>query len=351
MNRRSRRTKSGAYVYRWFTVMSVVLMVGGVFAFGFLAWLENAVEGTLADYNPVWMIGMLPLMAFVATPINLFINRQIHRHLDTLTESMNAVANGRSGVYIPTAAASAFTDVYENFNKMAGEIEGAQRLRTEMVDNFSHELKTPIASINGFARLLQSEELGEERRREYLAIIVKESDRLAVLARETLLLSKLEAQEIVPDPQPYNLGRQIQNIAIQLESDWAGKDIELSAELPDAQFVGNANLMESVWTNLLTNAIKFTPRCGEIAVRLRDEGDRLVVTVADTGIGMSEEVQKRVFERYYQGDASHTAEGHGLGLSIVRRIVRLCGGTIAVESKEGEGSTFIVTLPKGRDLR
>ncbi len=341
-------SRSSRYVIKWLRILSVVLMIGGVFAFGFIAWLSNVIEGTESYYDPIWMVGMLPLMLLIATPVNLFISRQVQRHLDTLTRSMEDVANGKSGVYIPTANADAFVDIYENFNKMAAEIEGIQRLRTEMIDSFSHELKTPVASINGFARLLLEEDISPEQRRKYLEIIVKESDRLAVLARDTLTLSKLDAQEILPNRVSYRLAPQIQECAINLEREWSAKNIDLTADfIEDATFCGNAELMASVWTNLLTNAIKFTPKNGEIKILMRQSGEYLSVSVSDTGIGMSQEVQEHIFERYYQGDTSHAAGGHGLGLAIVKRIVQLSGGSISVESREGEGSTFTVTLPKG----
>lgn len=234
--------------------------------------------------------------------------------------------------------------IYEDFNKMAAEIAGIGRYRNGIADSLSHELKTPVASINGFAKLLLEENLPQEKQKKYLEIIVKESDRLAALAKNNLLLSKIDAQEIVTDKEPYNLSRQIQDIAISMETEWSGKNINVSADLPDAIYDGNANLMESLWQNLLSNAIKFTPKNGDISITLSEAEDGISVSVADTGKGMSEEIREHIFERYYQSDASRASEGHGLGLSIVDRIVRLCGGKIIVDSKEGEGSIFSIIL-------
>jgi len=343
---KKKHSAAARHINKWLALLSGIIAVGGVMAFGLIAYIANAAGESAETYNPLWMVYMIPVMLAIAVPVTIFIAKSIYKHFNTLTEAMNAVANGGTDVYIPTSRASAFAGLYEDFNKMAAEITGIQKLRTEIVDGFSHELKTPVASINGFARLLLDEDLPEDKRKKYLQIIVKESDRLARLSQDNLMLSKIDAQEIVTDKKPFNLGRQIQDIAISMESAWSDKNINLSAELPDAVYEGNQNLMESLWRNLLSNAIKFTPKNGDISINLTDAKENITVTFADTGIGMSAGVKEHIFERYYQGDASHAGEGHGLGLSIVKRIVKLCGGKITVESKEGEGSAFTITLPK-----
>jgi len=349
INKKSRRVKhsaAGKRINKWLALLAGVMAVGGVMSFGLIVWIANISGERAETYNPVWMVYMIPAMLVIAVPVTIFIANSIYRHFDILTEAMNNVANGKTDAYIPTAGASAFAGIYEDFNKMAGEIAGIQTLRDQIADGFSHELKTPVASINGFARLLLEEDLPEEKRKKYLQIIVKESDRLARLSQDNLLLNKINAQEIITDKKPYNVSRQIQEIAIVMENAWSGKNIGLSAELPDATYEGNANLMESLWQNLLSNAIKFTPKNGEININLTDANDNITVSFSDTGIGMSKEVIGHIFERYYQGDTSHAGEGHGLGLSIVKRIIKLCGGKITVESKEREGSVFTVILPK-----
>jgi len=353
-NKHSEAAKS---VNKWLGISAAIIAIGGVFGFGLIAYIANIKSGN-KDYDPLWMIYMIPFMLVITVPITILIARSIYKNFDKLSAAMNDVANGETNVYIPTAKPTAFTGIYKDFNKMAAEIAGIQRLRTAMVDGFSHEIKTPIASINGFAKMLLEEDLTEEKRRKYLEIIVKESERLAAFSKDNLFLSKIDAQEIIIK-EPYNLGSQIQDIAISLEKMWSEKDINLTAELPEVIYKGDANLMASLWTNLLSNAIKYTPKKGEITITLTETKKDIrtsrsaqepcasvVVTFTDTGIGMSEEILEKIFERYFQGDTSRSSEGNGLGLSIVKRIVRLCGGRIAVQSKEGEGSTFTVTLPK-----
>jgi signal transduction histidine kinase len=333
------------YINKWLAVLAIAMALGGVFAFGFLAYLANVIQGNAAGYEPVWMIGMIPFMLVVATPITVFIAKVVYKHLDTLSRAMHDVSDGKTDIYIPTAKAGVFTELYENFNTMTAEIISVKSLRNEMVDGFSHELKTPVASINGFAKLLLEENLTEEKRRTDLGIIVKESDRLAALSKNALFLSKIDTTEIIADKKPYDLAAQIKDIIIGQELSWSEKNINIGAELPDTVYNGNADLMESLFSNLISNAIKFTPKNGDITVTLKTGAGEIVFSVADTGVGMSKDAMEHIFERYYQGDASRNAGGHGLGLAIVKRLVTLCGGTVTAESREGEGSTFIVRLP------
>lgn len=345
-HKRPQTNLGSKYITKWLSILAILLMIGGTFAFGFIAFFANLFNGTQDYYDPIWMIAMLPLMALIATPISLFINKQIRKHMDILSEKMNAVANGNTNVYIPTADANAFCGLYEDFNKMVAEIQSIQVIRTDLVDSFSHELKTPIASINGFANLLLEEDLSEEKRKKYLQIIIKETERLSLLAKNSLLMSKIDSQEIISDKKPYNLAKQIQDCAISLETEWNAKNIDITAELEEVIYEGNANLMDSVWINLLSNAIKFTPNNGEIKIKMKISQENIHVSISDTGIGMSQEVLANIFHKYYQGDKSHSSNGHGLGLSIVKRIIQLCNGSIEVQSTQGEGSTFCVILPR-----
>jgi len=344
---KSRKPHSAAArnVNKWLGILAGIIALGGVFGFGLIAYIANTKSGN-KDYNPLWMVYMIPFMLVIAVPITILIARSIYKNFDKLSVAMNDVANGKTDVYIPTAKASAFAGIYQDFNKMAAEIAGIQKLRNEIVDSFSHELKTPVASINGFAKMLLEEDVSVAKRKKYLEIIVKESGRLASLAKDNLYLSKIDAQEIIADKKSYNLAGQIQDIAISMEKMWSDKNINLSAELPDVIYNGDCTLMASLWTNLLSNAIKYTPKNGDITITLAETKNEITVSFTDTGIGMSAEAQKHIFERYFQGDSSRSSEGNGLGLSIVKRIVGLCGGSITVESKEGEGSAFMVTLPK-----
>ena len=236
-------------------------------------------------------------------------------------------------------------DVAENFNKMTAELKSVHTLRNDFINDFSHEFKTPITSINGFANLLLETEVTEEERRQYLTIIAEESSRLSKLAEETLMMSRLDSQQNIIDQEWYALDEQIRQNLILLSKDWGAKLIEIDTDLNPVSYLGNPALMSHIWLNLISNAIKFTPGHGRIAVNLKESGGKIYVSVADNGKGMTKEETSRIFNKYYQADASHATKGLGLGLSIAHRIVELCGGEIQVASTPGEGSTFTVILP------
>ena len=199
--------------------------------------------------------------------------------------------------------------------------------------------------IRGFAKQLQSEEITDAQKKEYLDIIVSESERLANMSTNVLLLSKLENQQIVSDRTDFYLDEQIRNSIILLEETWSGKNIELELELDEIKFNFNEEMLSHVWINLFSNAVKFTPENGKISCRLYSDGSNAVCKISDNGVGMDEETLSRIFEKFYQGDTSHKTRGHGIGLNIVKRVVTLARGSIDAQSVKGQGSTFVVTLP------
>lgn len=344
MKKKTNLSDGSKYMLKWVFFIAVCLILGGTFSFGIVLVSAEAISGK-EGIDPVWMVGMIPLMCLVAVPVTYIIAKQVTRALEVLLGGMEEVANGNLEVYIPTAHAKDFGKVYDNFNKMVAEIQSVQSMRNEMVDFLSHELKTPISSVSGFAKLLQEKNLSPEKRQEYLTIIIKESERLASLTNNFLLLSKIDSQQIVSHKKTFSLNAQLAECAICLENQWASKNIDLSADLIDIEFEGDPELTESLWMNLLGNAIKFTPKNGEINLRMQTEGAWVIVKISDTGIGMKKEVREHIFDKFYQAQGAQSQQGHGLGLSIVKRIVELCEGTITVESEEGVGSTFTVSLP------
>ena len=339
------KSKESFLLLKWILLIAVCLILGGVLSFALILMSANLLNND-QYINPIWIVGMVPLMTLVALPVTYLIYRQVTKNVTVLVRSMAKVAGGDLDTYIPTAEAKDFKDVFENFNKMVAEIQSLEAIRTTMFDNLSHELKTPIASISGFAKILDEKELSDGKKKQYLKIILTESDKLDKLVKSILLLSKLNAQEIVTNKEPYSLTEQLQDCVIALENDWTAKNIDISAELDEVIYNGEKQLLSSLWTNLVSNAIKYTEKGGAVTLSLTTKEDSIVVKISDTGIGMSAETIKHIFEPHYQADGSHTLGGQGLGLSIVKRIVKLMDGTIAVESKENEGSTFVVELPK-----
>ena len=303
-----------------------------------------ALRDYVPAYDPILGIGMIVPMGIVVGLISYVAMQTTNRHLSGLIAGISRVADGDFAARLNVEKGGPFKGVYSNFNRMSAELQGVQTLRKDFIDQFSHEFKTPIMSINGFATLLLEEKVSEEERRQYLSIIASESERLADLSSSTLLLAGLESQRFVLNKEPYALDEQIRQCVILMAPQWTKKALDLSAELDPVIYKGNADLMKQVWINLLSNAIKFTPEHGEISVCLKESGGTIAVAVSDTGKGMSSEETARAFEKYYQGDPSRSSKGLGLGLAIAKRIVELCDGRIEAHSSLGEGSVFTVYL-------
>ena len=261
--------------------------------------------------------------------------------------ALQKVAEGDFSVRIEDSAVFANFNLAKNFNYMVSQLDSVETLRENFVSDFSHEFKTPIVSIAGFAKLLKDPTLTAEQRNEYLDVIIDESNRLVELSESVLLLNRLESQEITKEK--YQLDEQMRQCVLMFEQQCATKGIELNVDLQDHVVVNsNYKLLSQVIVNLLSNAVKFTDSGGTINVSCKTKGLNVLITVADTGCGMDEETKSNIFNKFFQGDTSHTTPGNGLGLSIVKKIVELLDGQIFVESKVGEGSKLTVLLIKDK---
>lgn len=238
--------------------------------------------------------------------------------------------------------------IIENFNKMAEELSGIETLRADFVANVSHELKTPLAVIQSDAAMLQAPDLTREQREQYTRSIIAATRRLSGLVSNTLRLNKLENQQSFPERREYDLNEQLCRCLLSFEEAWEEKGLTIQAELEEPVPVhSDPELLELVWNNLISNAVKFTEPGGSVRVTLTREEGWAVVTVSDTGCGITPEVGRHIFERFYQGDTSHAAQGNGLGLALVKRVMDILGGEISVESQAGQGSSFTVRLERG----
>ncbi len=268
-----------------------------------------------------------------------------------LSRAMRAVAQGDFTVSVqPVHKRNKFDYMdlmFEDFNSMVHELSSIETMKDDFIANVSHEIKTPLAVIRGYASALQRGNLSEEEQREYAATIASASESLSVLISNILRLNKLENQEIVPNAAPYDLTRQLSDCALAHEEQWERKRIDFDAQLEErVMILADESMLEIVFNNLIANAIKFTEPGGRIVLRQEKAGGDVVVTVSDTGCGMSEETVKHIFDKFYQGDSSHSREGNGLGLALVKRVLDISGGSIAVRSAPGEGSEFIVRLKR-----
>ncbi len=234
--------------------------------------------------------------------------------------------------------------IMENLNVMVAELQKTEILKTDFISNVSHEVKTPLAIIQNYATLLQDETLDSETRKAYSKTLIAASKRITDLITNILKLNKLENQEIKEEIARFDLTQSLAEIVLEYETLIENKNIELDCDLDDVFIRSSKSLLEIVWNNLLSNAVKFTPSGGKITVTLKRKGRDVETSVSDTGCGISSEIGAKIFEKFYQGDTSHSGEGNGLGLALVKRVIELLGGEISVCSEVGVGSTFTILL-------
>ena len=302
----------------------------------------------LKDFNSmVTLVSSLLACTMIGTAVAAFFTKWVLLPLNEMIHATKRISKGDFKVHIQETfhERSDFGILQRSFNHMASDLDGIEMFRNDFINNFSHEFKTPIVSIQGFAHQLKAGGLTPEEEQEYIRIIADESDRLAKMATNILLLSKLENQAIVTDKTEFWLDEQLRTCLVLLEKQWGAKDIELNLDLDEVKYYFNENMLSQVWLNLFGNAIKFTPAGGTVSCSLFADSRTVTVRISDTGIGMSEDTRRHIFDKFYQGDTSHTGDGNGIGLNIVSRILYLCGGTVSVASEIGRGSTFTVTLP------
>lgn len=331
-----------------FSLQPIIIILSAAAALMIMTWLIRDVLGVEHIYAAASfeLIGIVAVLLAILLPFNIVLYRRRVREIVTLSDAIQRVAGGDFESRISTEKKTGITPIYEDFNRMCDDLQSVQILRNDFINNYSHEFKTPIASIKGFAELLLEKELPEAEQKQYLRIIADESGRLSKLASNTTLLSKLSTQQIVTGIEEYDLGAQLKECFILLYGKWMDKDIEFDGEnIPSVIYRGNKEMMQHLWINLLDNSIKYTPQGGEIKMSLAEADGFAIVKITDNGEGISDEAKARLFIPYFQADASHSKEGLGLGLAIAMRIVELCKGSIHVDSKVGEGSTFTVKLP------
>lgn len=293
----------------------------------------------------------LLLSALISIPIGLLISvlfsKIILKPVRDLIDGMDRLASGdfeaRVQVNPFLRKFPTFSKASDSFNQMAQELESTEMLRNDFINNFSHEFKTPIVSIAGFAKVLKRGNLSDGEKIEYINVIEEESLRLAYMATNVLNLTKVENQTILTDLTKFNLSEQIRYCILLLERKWAAKNLEFDLDFGEYTINANEELLKQVWINLLDNAIKFSPENQEIKVQILKKEKTLTVRISNFGCEIPESVQKRIFQKFYQVDESHASEGNGVGLAIVKRIVDLHGGTVQVNSASGV-TTFSVEL-------
>lgn len=269
--------------------------------------------------------------------------------IHTLIMRMNRLAKGDFKARIEEESLlsnhPAIREINHSFNKLAEELEQTEMLRSDFINNFSHEFKTPIVSIAGFAKLLKRGNLTEEQRLAYLNSIEEESMRLAYMATNVLNLTKIENQSILTDVTSFNVSEQVRSAVLLLENKWDEKCIDLQLDFDEHTIEGNEELLKQVWINLVDNAIKFSPYAGTVILDVVDKADSVVVSISNTGPEIPPDKIDKIFRKFYQAEESHANAGNGIGLAIVKRVVELHRGKTSVVSEQGK-TTFTICLPK-----
>lgn len=332
------------------TVSAVFLLVSSTWLalmkFGQLS--SDLLDATL-PVNPYERHAPLLLFALdsllLGSIIAIFVGKLIVRPMQRMGDAFDELSRGNFSVSVPEdQRLMEIREMAQRFNAMAYDLSHIETLRSDFVANVSHEFKTPIAAIEGYTTLLQNPHLSRDKQDRYVEKILENARRLSRMSGNILLLSKLENQEILPDQEEFRLDEQIRQCVLMLESKWSPRDLEFDIEMPKLTYYGSRTLLEQVWLNILDNAIKHSPPGSTIRIQLIPSPGSVEIRISDCGDGMTEEVQKHIFEKFYQADPSRTGDGNGLGLALVKRIIDLCHGKIHVNSAPGTGSIFTICL-------
>lgn len=326
-------------------ILAGIITVSMVLTYGIIYVLLKLRIGTLTTIlTSSTYIGMLTIL--LGTGIAAYTSTKMLSPILKINDAAKKVAKGDFSVRLEEKSiAMEIEEIAKSFNIMVKELASTETLRSDFVSNVSHEFKTPLSAIEGYTTLLQDETLSKEEQTRYIERILENTSRLTRLTQSILSLSQLENQEIVLQKEQFMLDEQIRRVLLGYESLWEEKNLAIDLNLETTPFYGNKALLAQVWSNLVDNAIKFSRPFGLLSIHCGPANGGVCVVVRDTGIGMTEEVKKRAFDKFYQGERSHSVQGSGLGLALVKRIVTLCGGTVLLESAPGEGTTFTVRLP------
>lgn len=345
--KRLRRTKKHLK-YIFSLVTAIVLLASNVVTTAIQTLLLRL--GIMTDetmLNSGLLVGIISaaVCVIIGTCLSLITNRYILNPVNTLFDGMEKLSDGRYDTRIDLGGNQALQVAADSFNSLAEELENTEILRSDFINNFSHEFKTPMVSIKGLIGLLKSGRVPKEKQTEYLLIIEEEIDRLTTMTTNVLNLSKIENQSIIVDKERYNLSEQIRACILLDEKKWSEKNLTLSLDLDEHVIVASEDLLKQVFINLIDNAVKFSPHGGTLAVKINDAGQTLSVSVSNDGEPISEEERGKIWNKFYRAESAHAKSGNGIGLSIVKSITELHGGSVSVESAGGV-NTFTVTLPK-----
>jgi signal transduction histidine kinase len=336
-------------IQEYFLLFFAVAAVNGLHMVIYVGFVNRG----MVENNTQLVINVLMGYVFITAAVIMFLLAAVrhvswNRPMRRLSEAAKKIARGDFSVRIAPIRKDGKKDfvelMFDDFNTMAQELESIELLKDDFIANVSHEIKTPLAVIQNYASALQGENLTPEERNEYVKTITASAQKLSALVTNILKLNKLEHQEIFPSAVPFDLSEQLRRCALAFEDLWERKNISFDADLDEVAVCYDESMLEIVWNNLIANAIKFTAPGGSIMLTLKKSEGFALAAIRDSGCGMDEETQKHIFDKFYQGDRSHSREGNGLGLALAKKAIDLSGAEISVVSKAGEGTTFTVRL-------
>ena len=322
--------------------VGAVVLVSILIAFG----ISKLLELLLPSSTSIPLLIQLNIFSLViALMAAHFMSKLFFDPIKQLQHGMEKIADGKFDTRLETPSSSKeMQEVFAGFNMMAHELSSTEILQTDFVSNVSHEFKTPINAIEGYSTLLQGCDNLDEDQQQYVEKILFNTKRLSTLVSNILLLSKIENQTIQTHKETYGLDEQVREAIVALESAWEQKNIDFDVDLEDLEYFGSENAVYHVWSNIIGNAIKFSPQDGRIKIRLYKKESKIIFVIEDEGPGLSDEAQKHIFDKFYQADTSHKEEGNGLGLALVKRILMVENGEIRAENLPLKGARFTVTL-------
>lgn len=326
-------------------IVFVILLAALLLVFAGMLLLGRLGFSVLDESSRIPLFTFALVSLCVGTVLAFLFSRRPLAPIRSVGEAADKIADGDYSVRIQLKGPDELVQLSNSFNHMAEELGSVEMLRTDFVNNFSHEFKTPIVSIRGFAKMLKRDDLTAEERSEYLDIIIQESERLTELATNVLNLTKLEQQTILTNLKNFNVSEQIRLVIAMLESKWMEKQISFDFDCDEIYIRGNEELLQQVWINLLDNAIKFSPDKTAVGIQISRSARHTIFTISNQGEQITAEAAKHIFDKFYQADKAHNAQGNGLGLAIVKRIVEMHNGSIIVCSSDTEKIIFKITLP------
>ncbi|MBR6698200.1 MAG: HAMP domain-containing histidine kinase [Lachnospiraceae bacterium] len=295
------------------------------------------------------MFEMIIYILLICIIVVSVVNDKFFGPIKELNVAMEKVAQGDFSIRLEEKSwIDEVKEIYSNFNSMVKELGATEIIQTDFVSNVSHEIKTPINAIEGYVMLLQDSQCSEAEKEQYIERILFNTKRLSELVSNVLLLSKLDNQTLETNATEFRLDEQIRQAIMGFEPQWTQKNIDFDIDMDEIKYRGNEKLLIHIWTNLIGNAIKFSPDNGKISIGLKSNDKNIAFTIQDEGPGIGKDAIKHIFDKFYQEDSSHKQEGSGLGLALVKRILNICEGNIEIESELGKGSKFIVEIAKNQ---